>query len=195
MDERWRQPATRVCRYFFACRSTMSGPVDHFARFGLPRSYPVDRKALDAAYERLSFALHPDLLANAGDDEKQAAQQASAELNEGYKIISSESERAAYLLRLLSGDAKLNTEALPDGFLQAMFMLQEEVDDLDPDNVTRRAEVKADVETRMHQVQENRAALFALTEKNPKGVDEDLLQGIQSNLNEERYLRRLLERL
>jgi molecular chaperone HscB len=172
-----------------------SAPADHFARFGLPRSYRVDRKALDAAYERLSFEYHPDLQATAGEERKQAAQQASAELNEGYRILRSDTERAAYLLRLLNDGAKLNTEALPDGFLQAMFMLQEEIEDLDPDNATRRAELRADIETRVHQIMDNRTGLFDLTEKSPRAVDADLLQGIQSNLNEERYLRRLLERL
>ena len=173
----------------------MPAPADHFARFGLPRRYPVDRKALDAAYERQSFQLHPDLLTGAGDAEKAAAQQASADLNEAYRVLTSDAERAGYLLGLLSGGRKLNTEALPEGFLQAMFMLQEEAEDLDPANTERRKEVREDVEERMQRVLENRDALFALTEKDPRAVDANLLQGIQSNLNEERYLRRLLERL
>ncbi|HEX7927904.1 MAG TPA: hypothetical protein VF678_09940, partial [bacterium] len=71
----------------------------------------------------------------------------------------------------------------------------EEVDDLPPENTERRAEVKADVGERKRQVLENRADLFALAEEKPNEVDADLLQSIQSNLNEERYLQRLLERL
>jgi molecular chaperone HscB len=173
----------------------MPASADHFARFGLPRRYAVDRKALDSAYERLSFQHHPDLLTSASDEQKQAAQQASADLNEAYRILASDAERAGYLLGLLSGGRKLNTEALPEGFLQAMFMLQEEADDMDPANTERRKEVRSDVEERMERVLENRAALFALTERDPRAIDADLLQGIQSNLNEERYLRRLLERL
>lgn len=170
----------------------MTEPVDHFARFGLPRRYALERKALDAAYERLSFAHHPDLLAGADAERKREAERAAAELNESYRVLSSDSERAAYLLGLLSNGAVLNTEALPPGFLQAMFLLQEEVEDLDPADAARRQEVRAEVEQRLAQVLEAREALFSQAEQS---ATREVLQEIQINLNEERYLHRLLERL
>jgi molecular chaperone HscB len=166
--------------------------VDHFARFGLPRRYALDRKALDAAYQRLSFAHHPDLLAGAEAEHKRAAEQAAAELNEAYRVLASDSERAVYLLGLLNNGAALHAEALPPGFLQAMFLLQEEVEDLDPADTARRKEMREEVEQRMAQVLAARAELFARAEQ---GATRDVLQEIQINLNEERYLRRLLERL
>jgi molecular chaperone HscB len=173
----------------------MSEPVDHFARFGLPRRYAVDRQALDAAYERLSFEEHPDLLAGAPPEQQQAAQQRSAELNEGYRILCNESERGAYLLGLLAGGRKLNLEALPDGFLQAMFMLQEEIEDLHPADAKGRAALKADVDEKVTLVLAERAGLFAQIDGRPARADLAVLQQVQSNLNEERYLRRLLDRL
>jgi molecular chaperone HscB len=173
----------------------MSDPIDHFARFGLPRRFLVERKALDTAYERLSFEHHPDLLAGASEDRKQAAQQASAELNEGYRILRSDSERAAYLLRLLGDGRKLNLEALPDGFLQAMFLLQEEVGELDPADAKGRESLRTDVDEKVNLVLAERGGLFAQIEGQNGSVSDAHLQQIQSNLNEERYLRRLLERL
>jgi molecular chaperone HscB len=172
--------------------------VDHFARFGLPRAIAVDRKALDRAYERQSFRLHPDLLAAAPESEQQQAQQAAADLNEAYRTLASDPERAAYLLGLLIADArasgrlaagaKLNTEALPDGFLQEMFLLQEEVDDVgargDPAALSH---LRSQVESRQAATLRERTQLF-----DAGAVD---LQAIQSNLNQERYLVRLLERL
>jgi molecular chaperone HscB len=169
--------------------------MDHFARFGLPRRYAVDRKALDGAYERLSFEQHPDLLAAAPPERQQAAQHGSAALNEAYRVLCNESERGAYLLGLLAGGRKLNLEALPEGFLKAMFMLQEEIEELDPADTKGRASLKTDVEEKLILVLGERAALFAQVDGRPAGADLEVLQRVQSNLNEERYLRRLLERL
>ena len=170
------------------------GPVDHFARFGLPRGYAVDRKALDRAYERLSFQYHPDLLAAAPQEERQRAQQASADVNEGYRILTQDAERAAYLLSLLAKEtlppgAKLNTEALPPGFLQEMFLLQEEVEEASSGDPAGLAALRKQVEVRREKTLTERAALFGTQ------PDAANLQAIQSNLNQEKYLLRLLERL
>jgi molecular chaperone HscB len=168
--------------------------VDHFARFGLPRQYGVDRKALEQAYQRLSFQHHPDLVAAAPPDERQRAQQAAADLNEGYRTLSSDAERAAYLLALLARDllppgAKLNAEALPKGFLQEMFLLQERVDELGEDDQEALAPLRHQVEAEHTQTLTERARLFA------QPADAAALQAIQSNLNQEKYLLRLLDRL
>jgi len=173
--------------------------VDHFARFGLPRRYALDLKALDQAYERLSFEHHPDFLAAAAADEKQRAEQAAAELNEAYRSLRSEPERAAYLLGLLARDAQRegkvpavwqpNREALPPGFLQEMFRLQEEVD-----------EAKGEAAQLLRsQINAHRLALvgarLSLFERAQSELDADTLQTLQSVLNQEQYLLRLLERL
>jgi Fe-S protein assembly co-chaperone HscB len=164
--------------------------VDHFARFGLSASYAVDAKALDQAYERLSFELHPDFLANASPEEKQRAQQASAELNEAYRVLRSEPERAAYLLGLLAAGRKLNMEALPANFLQEMFLLQEEVEEA---TGAAADAIRAQVETRHRDTLAERARLFEQAVTSSAAADG--LQAIQSNLNQEKYLLRLLARL
>jgi molecular chaperone HscB len=169
--------------------------ADHFARFGLARRYGLARKALDAAYERLSFAHHPDLFATAPPDERLEAERTAAAINDAYRVLSSDSERAAYLLALHAAGRALNTEALPPGFLQDMFTLQEEVDELDPGDAARRAHLRGEVERRMAGVLAERAALFGGVEQAPPPAAIEALQAIQGNLNEERYLRRLLERL
>ena len=63
---------------------------------------------LEAAYERLTLAHHPDFFAGRPQAERQEAERQSAAVNEGYRTLSSEPARAAYLLRLLAGlDAKV----------------------------------------------------------------------------------------
>jgi len=180
--------------------------MDHFARFGLPRSLAVDRKALERAHERLSFRYHPDLLTAASPEERQQAQVAAAGLNEAYRILADGTERAAYLLGLLIAEAQaagrlppgteLNAEALPPGFLQEMFALQEEVDEADAADEAGRgaalAALQAPVAVRRAATLAERERLF---ERAAAGGDAGLFQAIQSNLNQEKYLLRLLERL
>ncbi len=102
--------------------------------------------------------------------------------------------RGDYLLGLLAAGRELDTTTLPDGFLQAMFLLQEEVEEVgdDPDAAEARAALRAQVTARHEAVRAERPALFAAAEARPEN---GTLQAVQANLNSERYLRRLLERL
>jgi molecular chaperone HscB len=176
----------------------MSAPADYFALFSLPRRYELEREALEAAYERLTLAHHPDFFAAAPEAERQEAERTAAALNEGYRTLSDDAARAAYLLGLLAGGRTLDTTALPPGFLQEMFVLQEEVEELAEDAAAeaRKGELRIEANGRLETVRAERENLFARTAAGPDGAaDAAALQAIQSNLNCERYLRRLLERL
>ena len=174
--------------------------MDHFTRFGLPRRLEVDRAGLERAYRRQSFRLHPDLLAAAPPEERQEAQQAAADLNAAYRVLADDTERAAYLLGLLVAEARaagrlvpgatLHTEALPPGFLQEMFGLQEEVDEAG--DAAALAALQGPVQARRAATLTERVRLFAQAASHG---DAAALQAIQSNLNQEKYLLRLLERL
>jgi len=174
---------------------------NHFARFGLPLRYPLDLAALERAYTQLSFELHPDFLAAAPPEERKRAQQAAAELNEGYTTLRGEPDRAAYLLALLTEQArasgslpaghKLNGEALPEGFLQQMFLLQEDADEAAGNDVAAAA-LRDTISARHRAALAERAGLFERAAGSLAAAD---LQAIQSNLNQEKYLLRLLGRL
>jgi len=177
---------------------------DYFRLFGLPRAYDIDKTALEVAYQRLSFALHPDLQAGAVPPEKRKSERLAADLNDGYRVLSSESARGAYLLELLAKGAKLNTRQLPPGFLQEMFVLQERIDELGgatpaeakrPPRDDAAGPLRGGVDGRLRETLDERARLFreALAGRGPARSED--LQALQSNLNQENYLRRLLERL
>jgi molecular chaperone HscB len=184
----------------FDCEAIQPLPpdTDHFRLFGLPRAYEIDQKALDAAYERLSFALHPDFQTGETQAGQARAQRLAAAVNEGYRVLRSEAERGAYLLDLLAGVVKLDRRQLPPGFLQQMFLLQEEIDSLGedarpPEAMTQaRRSLREALEARLRDALAERARLFREGGSAPTPAQ---LQAIQSNLNQETYLRRLLERL
>ncbi len=174
-----------------------------FDLFGLPTAYGVDLEQLEAAYQRLTLEHHPDFVANAPEAEQQQAQQKAAEVNEGYRVLRSDPLRSAYLLALLAEGEELNREELPEGFLLEMFSLQEELDELEdrPDTEQQR-QLAALVTSQLKQVRETRAELFEglcremeQQGKNNRPGDIAALQQMQSNLNCEKYLLRLEERL
>jgi molecular chaperone HscB len=175
----------------------MSGSADYFTLFDLPRGYALERRALDAAYQRLTLAHHPDLVATAPEAERQAAERTAAAVNEGYRTLRDDTARAAYLLELLAGGRALDKTALPAGFLQEMFALQEEVDELDEGaaGTERARELRAEAEQKLAEVRAARAPLFAAAQANGEAPPLEPLQAIQGSLNCERYLERLLQRL
>ena len=164
-----------------------------FEILGLAPCYPLQRAALDAAYERLSLENHPDLFAAAGNAERARAERITAELNEAYRVVASESERAAYLLGVLRGERELDGNALPEGFLQEMFFLQEEVEELGEEaDGQRKAALAEPVNENKRKLLAEREELFAKSEENGSL---EVLQAIQTNLNCEKYFNRLLKRL
>lgn len=174
----------------------MSVQSNYFELFSLPQRYGVDGQALDAAYERLSLEHHPDFFAASPEAERREAERVSALVNEGYRTLRDDTRRASYLLGLLAGARPLDTTALPAGFLQRMFALQEEVEELDGDgDAERTAELRGQAVEELEAIRTERERLFARAGTEPGQADLEALQAIQSNLNCERYLLRLLERL
>ena len=179
----------------------MSTAGNYFELFGLPVDHLIDKGRLDAEYERLSLETHPDFFSNAPSEEQQTALNRSAEVNEAYRVLSHESRRATYLLGLLAqtaqGGVELNKTALPDGFLQEMFALQEELEDFDPAADNGRAkELREQIGGRLADVVTKRGKLFAVARDQANDNNQwNTLQAIQTNLNCEKYLLRLMDRL
>ena len=181
--------------YCFSCEAIQPEAVraGYFETFGLPPTYQIDSDQLEELYRRLSLALHPDFFATAEPAVKSAAERLSAALNEGYRVLQSDAERSAYLLKRMAGPVQLDTKRLPDGFLQEMFLLQEEIDEMDEaEDSSRRRELSGELEARRGNILADRERRF---EEALAGAGADRLQAIQTSLNQETYLIRLLERL
>lgn len=100
---------------------------NHFELFGLAQRYRVDADALDAAYRKLQTEVHPDRFAGATDADKRLALQASARVNEAYRMLKDSVQRAQYLLSLHGVDAVGETDTqLPFDFLERQLMRREE---------------------------------------------------------------------
>jgi molecular chaperone HscB len=101
---------------------------DHFALFGLPRRYAVDRDALEGLFRELQARVHPDKHAHLGDAERRAAMQWATQVNEAYQTLRDPLKRARYLLHLAGHDPQIETNtAMPAAFLMEQMELRETV--------------------------------------------------------------------
>ena len=183
--------------FCFSCHTLqrLITPVNYFKVFGFPVTFSVDLTRLEAMYEKLATELHPDFHVTATPEKQKQSQLLSAVLNQAYETLKNPSTRAAYLLELLSKHVELDARQLPEGFLADMFETQETLDEAlgSPERKREVQKIGAEVEERLKQVQWDYSKLFIQFEVSPVALFAHL-QTIQTYLNTERYLQRLLER-
>ena len=95
---------------------------NHFEKFSLPIKFDVDLAALEKKYFALQNQFHPD---KSGVDDIEE----SITINEAYKILSDDFNRACYLLSLKNIDICNDEKAVKPDFstLEAMLELQEKI--------------------------------------------------------------------
>lgn len=160
---------------------------DHFALFGLPRRFDLDENELQSRMLRLTRLTHPDF-AGADEASQERAMELSAKVNDAHRVLSDSEARANYLLSLLGGPGKDQDKSLPDGFLEQMMRVREELADaqLEADAATLAAmEQQARAERERHL-----ARLKALFAQDPAPLSE-----IRMELNAMRYIERMLEQI
>ena len=103
----------------------------HFALFGLPQTYTLDRDKLDSAYRELQNTVHPDRFAAQPEAEQRVAMQWATRANEAYQTLKHPVNRGVYLLQLQGIDAfdASNTKMTP-AFLMQQMEWREVLDDV-----------------------------------------------------------------
>ncbi len=162
--------------------------MDHFELLGLerdPRPCPVQ---LEKAYLQKSKETHPDRLRSKGkwtEEEEGRFLQASADLNEAYRILSRPWERFAYLVELFDPGVLERTKNLSPAFLMEAMEMGEAVDEArgDPE---RERQIATNLQEKIVKTRERIADLL----KDPKNAEE-----AATLLHQSKYLRRTLETL
>lgn len=100
---------------------------NYFELFGLPLRFEVEERDLADRYKNLQRQLHPDTVAD--ERRKRFAVQASALVNEAYRILRSPVDRAGYLLEQAGykPDNGAGSQLLPE-FLIQQIQLREELE-------------------------------------------------------------------
>ena len=182
--------------FCFSCNSlqNISDDIDHFEVMGLPRCFEIESEELESLYQRLTLELHPDFFGAAPEKQKQLSEKYSVMLNTAYSTLREPASRATYLLSLLARGKNLQTDKLPEGFLQEMFSFQESLDEiLESDDQSALRKMNEDLQERHIIIESNYATLFKKLETSTENTE--ILQQLQTQLNTERYLSRLLDRI
>ena len=182
--------------FCFSCNSlqTIFDELDHFKVMGLPHCFEIDSVELENRYQRLTLEMHPDFFGAAPEKQKRLSEKSSVMLNAAYSTLREPASRARYLLLLLAREKNLQTDALPEGFLQEMFIFQESLDEmLESGDQSALCKMNKELQNRYTFIESNYGALFKKFETSPDNPE--ILQQLQTQLNAERYLRRLLDRI
>jgi len=175
-----------------------SAVTDHFQLLGMPRQYDVDPEALHESYVALSRRAHPDFHVDDAPQVRALSMSVSAAVNEAYRTLADPVGRAGYLLELLGGPSSAEDKSVPDGFLETMMMLQEELADArgggDAGQLARLGQV---LRTRRDGLMRRVARLFAELDEavSCEAVRRELLGEIRKQLNAVAYTRKLLSQL
>ena len=181
--------------FCFSCNSLQNifDDINHFEVMGLPQCFEIDSGELESLYQRLTFEMHPDFFGAASEEQKQLSEKYSVMLNAAYSTLREPASRATYLLSLFASGKNLQTDMLPEGFLQEMFFFQESLDEIiESDDQSALHKMNEDLQKRYIFIESNYATLFKKLETSPESTE--ILQQLQTQLNTERYLRRLLDR-
>ena len=182
--------------FCFSCNSlqAISNDIDHFEVMGIPHCFEIDSEELENLYQRLTLEIHPDFFGAAPEEQKRLSEKSSVMLNAAYSTLREPASRARYLLSLFAKGNSLQTEELPEGFLQDMFTFQESLDEmLESGDQSALCKMNEDLQDRYNFIESNYASLFKKLESSPENTE--ILQQLQTQLNTERYLRRLLDRI
>jgi len=98
---------------------------DHFALFGLDRTYDLDVQALHDRYRELQRVVHPDRYASAPDQERRLAMQEAVRVNEAFQVLKDPLQRAVYLLGLHGIDLDRANARVDPAFLMEQMELRE----------------------------------------------------------------------
>ncbi len=90
--------------------------MEYFRRFGLEPRWDLDLQDLERRFHSLSRALHPDRYARSSPQERRAALDASARLNDAWRTLKDPFLRAEYLLRELGANGPEPAEVLEEVF-------------------------------------------------------------------------------
>ncbi|XP_056846905.1 iron-sulfur cluster co-chaperone protein HscB homolog [Raphanus sativus] len=74
--------------------------VDYFQIFGLEKKYELDGGSLEGIYKDWQKKLHPDLVHNKSQKERDFAADQSAKVTEAYRTLTKRLSRAMYIMKL-----------------------------------------------------------------------------------------------
>lgn len=188
------EPLSLFCQF---C-NTLQPPVpDYYAFFKLPRKLALDAAELQRKFYALSRLLHPDRYTRSSERERNYSLEATAILNDGYRVLRDPVERAEYVLKEAGFDiGEQRSRDVPPELLEEVFELNMALDELksgDDSVVPQLAESRANFQQMLGGIDGELAAHFALHDGTQgREAQREVLERIRKILNRRRYIRNLV---
>ena len=182
------------------CKALQPAPAasDYFSLLGLPVRYDLDPKQIQQRFVALNRHVHPDFHGDESPEVQRLSLQIAAAVNDAYRTLQDPAARAGYLLEILGGRSSAEDKSVPDGFLNSMMMLQEEIADARADGNEAELKRLATALSRQHEGLLRRiASLFAEFDEQVgcTGLSQQRLDEIRRQVNAVSYVRKLLSQL
>lgn len=182
------------CRY---CDGLQAPTLDYFSFFDIPRKLKVDDEHLKQRFYMLSRVLHPDKYTHRSEVERRNSLDATAILNDGYRILRDPIKRAEYVLRGEGFEiGEQRSKDVPPELLEEVFELNMALDELragDREVVPQLEEYRRKFLEMQNRIDADLDSQFlkhdAQTAKEPQ---REILSDIRSILNRRRYIRNLV---
>jgi molecular chaperone HscB len=181
------------CRY---CDSLQPPVADYFRFFGLEPRLKIDAAQLEKRFYELSRRLHPDRYLRRSPVEQQYSLEATAILNDAYRVLRDPVARAEYVLKQAGFEsAEPRAKALDPALLEEVFELNEALEAL------RRgaASARGSLEQARRRFLDLRAAIDGELEDLFARYDESrtrpVLAEIRKLLDRRKYVQNLVEQL
>ena len=168
--------------------SPVSLSQDYFSFFGIPRKLSVDTSDLQSRFYSLSRQFHPDRFARGTPADQQYALDATALLNDAYRVLRDPIQRAEYLLTQEGFDiGEQRSKNVPPELLEEVFELNMLLEETPERDELERARTK--FQSMQAETDEELSSLF---ERYDASEDRTVLQGIRGVLNRRRYIQNLV---
>jgi molecular chaperone HscB len=167
--------------------------VDYFTFFSLPRKLSLDISELQRRFYELSRQLHPDRFAGRSAQEQQYALDATALLNDAYRVLRDPVARAEYLLKLEGFDiGEQRSKDVPPELLEEVFELNMMLEELRGGDESTRPQLEQE-RTRfldlLRAVDDNLAKESTRFDQGGDGASLNAIRGV---LNRRRYIQNLV---
>jgi molecular chaperone HscB len=179
-----------------ACRSLQPPATNYYDFFGLEHKLNLDLEDLEKRFYTLSRRLHPDVYFRRSEQERQYSLDASAILNDGYRVLRNPVTRAEYLLAEEGFDsAGRKSQNVPPELLEEVFDLNESLEEFRQGDESVRPQVEAAERHLFEKREEIDRELESKFEEYDRTKSRDILMEIQGLLNKRQYIRNLIEEI
>ena len=176
------------------CNTLQRPATDYFRFFGLEPKLSMDLAALQERYYRLSRLVHPDRYQSGTPNERRFSLDATAILNDAYRVLRDPVTRAEYFLKeegLEAADRK--SKRVPPELLEEVFEVNTALEELRGGDVAVRPALESALgrfRTWRSEIDSELAALYAEYDRRR---ERDVLMKIRNVLDRRSFVSNLVE--